>query len=381
MIEPMRYEGTVTREAPGGAAAGAARRRLLFPALALIVGAAISAGSFFIIQDNVETEAKLRFERQASDAKHVIEARISAYFEVLHGLAALFAKPETVSRAEFHRYVTALDLPRRYPGFGALNYAESFPHAARAAFEARVRRDTSLEPQGHPGFAIKPAGERAEYLVISYLSPMEGNRAAFGLDLLVGPGTGDQKARLEAMRAVRDSGKMISSGQLLNVRKDKAPLLAMRLPVYRGDGPLQSVEQRRARYVGSVGAGFIVQELMRGALADSTLRYVRFKFYDGGPVQSYVAGSDAVDEQRLLFDSRNLVPPSAAESAKGAALIRALLPMEVAGRIWEIHFSASRGALIKGIDRALPLLALGAGLLTSLLLSAVVYSLAASRAR
>jgi diguanylate cyclase (GGDEF)-like protein len=38
-------------------------------------------------------------------------------------------------------------------------------------------------------------------------------------------------------------------------------------------------------------------------------------------------------------------------------------------------------ALIKGIERALPALALGAGLLASLLLSALLYSLAATRAR
>src|SRR4051812_25341049 len=98
MIMPMRHAGMAAGKAPvDGAAAGAVRRKLLFPAAALIVGAALSAGSFFIIRDNVETEAKLRFERQASDAKHVIEARISAYFEVLHGLAALFAKPGAVS--------------------------------------------------------------------------------------------------------------------------------------------------------------------------------------------------------------------------------------------------------------------------------------------
>jgi diguanylate cyclase (GGDEF)-like protein len=371
---PMRHEGTGTGEAPqGGVAAGAARGKLLFPALALLLGAAISFGSFFVVQDNVHTEAKLRFERQASDAKHVIEARISAYFEVLHGLAALFAKPE-LSRADFHRYVTALDLPRRYPGFGALSYAEYVPHAARAAFETRVRRDRSLEPNGYPGFAIRPAGERAEYFVMSYLSPMEGLESRFGLDVT------DEKARL-TMKASRDNGKMMASGNLITPRKDSPPVLPMRFPVYRAGMPAQTVEQRRAHYIGSVGAGFYVQELMRGVLEESTLRHMRFKFYDGAPVQSYVAGSGAADEQRLLFDSRSLVQPPAAESPKGDALIRAMLPMEVAGRIWEIHFSAPRQALVKGIDRTLPSLVLGVGLLASLLLSATLYSLAVSRSR
>jgi hypothetical protein len=154
--------------------------------------------------------------------------------------------------------------------------------------------------------------------------------------------------------------------------EDKTPVLAMRLPVYRADMPVQTVEQRRAHYLGSVGAGFHVQELMRGALGASLLRYMRFKVYDAGPAQRYVAESSIVDEQRLLFDSTTLAPPRATARSQGDASVRAMLPMEVAGRIWEIHFSAPRQALVKGIDRALPLIVLGAGLLASLLLSAVL---------
>jgi CheY-like chemotaxis protein/anti-sigma regulatory factor (Ser/Thr protein kinase) len=51
-----------------------------------------------------------------------------------------------------------------------------------------------------------------------------------------------------------------------------------------------------------------------------------------------------------------------------------VLPIEVGGRVWEVHFSTPHKAMIKDIDRALPWLALGGGLLISVLLFAIFYS-------
>src|ERR1043165_1193035 len=84
----------------------AMRRKLLLPALILIVGAALSVGSFLIVRYNVETDAKLRFERQASDAQHVIAARIHSYADVMYGLRSLYGASYPVTRMEFHHYVT-----------------------------------------------------------------------------------------------------------------------------------------------------------------------------------------------------------------------------------------------------------------------------------
>src|SRR5258707_1555098 len=163
------------------------RGKAFFPFIVLGIGISLSILLHFVIKDNVESEAQLRFERQASDAKHVIEARIKSYADVLHGLAALFSTSNSIPRAEFRRYVVALDLPNRYPGFQGLNYAEYVPHDAKTGFKARVRRDTSLGPRGFPNFAIKPAGDRSEYFVLNYLEPLADNELAFGLDIPTKP--------------------------------------------------------------------------------------------------------------------------------------------------------------------------------------------------
>ena len=56
----------------------------------------------------------------------------------------------------------------------------------------------------------------------------------------------------------------------------------MRLAVYRNGMPTETVEQRRAAYVGSVGAGFNVDDLMKGVLDKDVARHMRFMLYDAG---------------------------------------------------------------------------------------------------
>ncbi len=284
--------------------ANALRSKTSFSFLALGLGIAVSILLHFVMKDNVKGEAQLRFERQASDTKHVIEVRIHSYADVMYGLRALFSA-SSVSRREFHRYVAGLELAHRYPGFWTFNYAEWVPHEAKARLEARVRKDTSLDPSGYPNFRIIPPGDRPEYYVLTYLEPMAGNESVFGLDISVNPAAKNPRAIAEALASARDSAKLTSSGQLL--RQKGFTGLSMRLPVYRSGMPVETVEQRRAAYLGSVGAGFRVKELMRGVLDDHALEVMRFKLYEVGPAESYAAAKQTVSADRLLFDSNDLL--------------------------------------------------------------------------
>ena len=363
---------TASQERPGQAQRG----KTLFPYLVLGIGVALSLLLHFVIRDNVKGEAQLRFERQASDAQHVIEARIKSYADVLHGLGALFNTSNSIPRAEFRRYVAALDLPNRYPGFQGLNYAEYVPHEAKARFEARVRRDTSLDPRGYPNFTIKPAGDRPEYFVLNYLEPLAGNELAFGLDISSNP------SGAAALAAARDSGKLTSSGRLLDAGRSRSVFLAMRLPTYQSGMPVETVEERRAAYTGSVGAGFRVRELIQGALDTSKLQSLQFRLYDAGPIKDKTP-SAAIREDRLLFDSDDLLDASLNASKAGDpdALFTTNLPMEVGGRIWEVRFNAKKEAIIDRTDALLPWLTLAAGLVSSLLLFFALHSLTSSRRR
>ncbi|MGQ0656063.1 MAG: CHASE domain-containing protein [Betaproteobacteria bacterium] len=348
-------------------------KTLIGPALVFAIGIALSAALFVYVRDDIERDATLRFERQAADAKHIIERRLHSYVGVTYGLKALFAARDSVSRAEFHQYVASLNLPDNYPGFIQLNYAHHIQSGERQTLEEEVRRDFSLDPRGYPDFAIKPRGERAEHHVLIYIEPMDGNRFSFGIDIIA------SAPQAKVVGVHRDTGQLFSSGRLLNAGKDGSVGLAMRLAVYRNGAAVDTPEQRRAAFIGTVGAGYNVRKLMAGVLDDTTMTSMRYRLYDAGSVGEVAGGRPT-----LLYDSAQTAPGAPRDDflAVGAGpWFDTVLPLELASRRWELHFSAPVQAFLERTDYALPWIVVGAGLLSSVLLFAVVLGFATQRAR
>lgn len=360
------------------------RHWTLLPWIMLAVGIPASVVLSTIVRESVENVAQLRFERQAGDAKSIIEDRIQFYADILYGLKALFASQGPVNRLQFHRFVESLDLTRRYPGFDVVNFMTYVPARDKQRFEESVRRDTSLEPSGYPNFAIRPPGDRSGYYVIDYVEPMRGFEFAFGLDLGANPETKDPEAMSAAVLLTRDSGQLTSSGLPLRIksRGKEYTGLAMRLAVYRNGMPVDTVEQRGAAFVGSVGAGFNVDNLMEGVLDENTAQYMGFRLYDAGPTTKPPVSRPSGAE-RLLFDSNK---PNAAFSATSApddpnSILTHALPMEVGGRVWRVEFIAQKDAIIGRVDALFPWIVLGGGLFSSVLLAGMFYFLASSHSR
>ncbi|MGH8675066.1 MAG: CHASE domain-containing protein, partial [Burkholderiales bacterium] len=211
--------------------------------------------------------------------------------------------------------------------------------------------------------------------VLVYLEPMEGNEFAFGRDIGMAGAPG------RAIDLVRDTGELISSGRLLNVGKDRFVGLAMRLTVYRNGAPLNTVDERRAAFIGTVGAGYNVLKLMAGVLDETTMTSMRYRLYDAGAV-----GPIKPDAPKpfLLFDNAQTAPGAPkddfAPPGEGP-LFDAMLSLELAGRNWELHFSAPKSAFVERKDALLPRIVLAGGLLSSVLLFAVLYAFASSRER
>ncbi|HUL93895.1 MAG TPA: PAS domain S-box protein [Burkholderiales bacterium] len=358
------------------------RNSTVLPWTMLGAGIAASLLLWFMVRENIESAAEERFAHQATEAKQIIERRVLSYAEVLFGAKALFATGDHVTRLQFHDFVGSLDLRTRFPGFDSLNYTAYVRADDKRKFVESVRRDTSLDPKGYPQFAIKPPGDRPEYYVLVYLEPMAGFEFAFGLDIGANPAMGADKQIMAAVQqSGRDTGKLTASGLPIHIKNGAREYvgLGMRLPVYRNGMPLDSVEQRQAAYLGSVGAGFDVERLMAGVLEEKTTRYMRFRVF--GPAVD--GGASSAGRERLLFDSSLLIHESAAQSPADdpRAMFTRVVPMEIAGRIWEIHFSARKDAVIDRIDRLVPSIVLLAGLFSSLLLFGVLYSLSSSRER
>lgn len=352
-------------------------------AVILFVGIPASFVLYVVVDKSVERVNQVQFDREANAAHGVLRIRLESYTSALYALRAQFVSEKAIDRRHFQSVVRAMEIGRRYPYLASINYAAHVPAHRKAAFETAVRADTSVDPAGYPSFAITPPGERPEYFVIVYLEPEQGYDFAFGLDIGANPRASDPERIARALRDGRDSGSITASAQPFRVNDGlRTDYLAVRLAVYKNGMPVETVDQRRQAYVGSVGAAFSIEKIIRQALAVNDLQHLRCRLFDLG-VAGRKDGEGAGADRLLLFDTAN--PPGLASNAADAAdplthfIYR--VRIEIANRLWEFEYSAPRRMVMSGIDRALAPLALGGALLITLLIAGIVYSLASAHRR
>ncbi|BDB29272.1 EAL domain-containing protein (plasmid) [Cupriavidus sp. P-10] len=354
----------------------------------VLLGVLTTAVVYAFCTDLLEKDVRLRFENDAGDVVQQIDTRIRLYTDVLVTMQALFGASDHVSRSEFRDFVSGLNLPQRYPGFQTLNYAPYVPASEIDAFVARQRSDPILREAGVT-FHIRPPGQRPGHFVLTYVEPLDINVASIGIDM------GAEPRRLAALERARDTGQSVSSGRLIfSEAKNPHVGIALRLPVYRKVPNLDSVEARRAAYVGSVGAGIRVADLLKDLVSNENLRWVRFRVYDAG---DFAAPAAAPSATNLLYDSQTGMPKpglgraveqSAAETAAEGQAEPIARPHDLiknvdrnfGGRRWVIAFAADPRAL-GGPQRYLRMLVIVSGGVISVLLGWLAYALSSSRAR
>ncbi|MGE0356986.1 MAG: EAL domain-containing protein [Burkholderiales bacterium] len=331
----------------------------LAPWVVLAIGVAVSVAAWQWTKSQVEARARASFEESTLEVRNAIQSRLTSYLDVLHGMQGLFHATPGLTRASFHRYVESLGLAHRYPQVRVVTFAPLVRHADRPDFERRVRGDTGLFAGGHPAFAIRPPGERPEYVPITYLEPIQQNLGAFGFDLASEPG------RRATVERARDSGRVVATERVsLQADPDQSPGVILRLAVYRPDLPRDSVAERRQAFAGLVGVTIRIRDVVEDILSNTLTGDMGLRILDFGGV----APTDApAGGGETLFET-------AARSGDGGMLTQ-YRTLDFGGRQWELHFSASRARFATSGD-ALPPAALGLGLVLSALLAGFIHSLA-----
>ncbi|AVR95806.1 sensor histidine kinase [Pseudoduganella armeniaca] len=331
----------------------------------------LGAGALFYgaAARSIETDARQRFSNHARTAQFSIASRIKTYSDVLRAAASFFQANDYTPRDSFQRFVHGLDLQHNFPAIDNINFAQFVRDAERDGFE-RAMRDSDARLEGYPDFNILPATRRPTYEILTLLEPIAGFGEKYGNDITA-------KAHVAAVMAhSRDTGEIASSGRPIGIlARPIGADLGMRLPVYRRDMPTDTVPQRRAAYMGSVGIGFSVPRLLQGALDEMPVPNVRLQLYDVGR-----RGADGTttlgDSRLLLFDSVDTGRVDAPTET-----FQHMLPIDFNGRIWTAYFSAPKAALYSRLDAYLPWLAGLAGSVSCLLLYALFHTLASSRKR
>ena len=231
-------------------------------ALPLCLSFALVTAFFFDVRQGEQQQRQDEFRRLAELATGNIEDEFQHYQNALYSLRALFDSTGSVSREAFH--VFAAQLTGHVNGLQAVEWASHVSNSRRGLFE-REQSDT-----GNVDFSIRektPAGrllsaaERDEYVVVTYIEPMESNRPALGYDVASEP------KRRAALERARDFNLISATAPIELVQENRRQSgVILFLPVYGIEAASASIGQRRLAL-----KGYVLGVLRVGDVIDTAL--------------------------------------------------------------------------------------------------------------
>lgn len=233
--------------------------KTLLPLVILSIGFAFSLQQYHSSAKQADATLKARFTVAFNEVKLQIIEKVEAYEQMLRATQGLFYASDSVTRHEFQRYSSALDLNIFYPGIMGLGYVPLIEPENKAAHIAEIR------DSGFPNYSIYPDGERDFYTSILYLEPFsERNLRAFGFDMA------SEANRREAMIRARDQQKVILSAGVKLVQDMRGEIttgLLMYLPLFDNKTLLGGqMTQHQLEHQGWVYAVFRIEDVVKSSL-------------------------------------------------------------------------------------------------------------------
>ena len=292
--------------------------------------------------------AEASFVSEAEQLADTIRQRMLQYELSLRGGVALHsAAADTPTPRQWRGYVEGLDIARQLPGLQGLGYVAYLAPDSLAALQLQRRA------AGQGLFTLKPRGIRPHYGAIVYFEPEDAStREVIGYDQYSDP------VRRVAMDAARDSGEVRLSAPL--TLHQGSPGVLMFAAVYRTTRLPANQADRQGALVGWVFAPFRSAEFLgRSSIPISGRLAFRIVDITDGGAQSVLA-SDGFRE-----------------TADQPALHS--VTQSVYGRTWRYDFQPVGTLTSPGMDELR--ITLAAGVLASLLMFAVVMTLARTQSR
>ncbi len=342
--------------------------------IALLAGLALT-GLLFVSERRSEVDQfNLQFQQQAGLRVAAVTTGLHDAVDQVRVVNQLFQVVGMVSREQFRSFTKPL--LERNPSIQALSFQRIIAQRDRRAYEATMQRL-------YPRFTItevvngKPqtAGVRASYNVVDYIEPLTGNEAALGLD------TAMAADRMEARKASESTGQATATGltALVQQKGGRAGFVVV-APVYRlGETPANRANTNPTA-IGETAAVFEVSRLIESILGAGGLPTI-------SGMQITVYDSPEADPAHLV--ASHGTPLDHAPGPWWGAI--AALPswlffntvepthqaFELAEKPW--HIQVVQQPVLFTRHNQGSLYVLFAGLLTSLLAAAYVYTLASRK--
>jgi len=295
--------------------------------IGLLLGLAATVAVQLLERHNLKAEADLHLSQLARSSVSLLERQFETSGLLLRAMQSTYSVSGDIDQPHFEAIQRNLQAPQMAPSMVALAFARRLP--------------------GHDG-------PRARY-VYERVAPLADNASLLRFDVAAQP------ANVRALEQARDIDRPVMSAvfALRQPTPDPADALGVtiRLPVYAPGPTPASVAERRSREIGALALSMRVRPMLLSALPPEALQRFRVRVRD-------ITDGD----RTLLYDSR-------APEVDGAHVFVGAI--DYGGRRWQLLLSPRRAANDAGI---LWMAGVG-GLIASLLLASLFWSIATTRRR
>ncbi|MCX7043468.1 MAG: EAL domain-containing protein [Gammaproteobacteria bacterium] len=302
---------------------------------ALLVGLTLAVTAAWLHQSAISRSERNQLERRAERSFAAVQTQLENCGLLVRTVQALFLASDEVTPREFDSIYSNLRPRELFPSLQAVAYSQR-----------RIDPETGRE-----------------HFITTMIAPGPGNERLYGLDLATQP------LNLKALTLSRDADLPAMSGSFTLIQRLGLPGpsdgITIRLPVYSPGEPPLDVTERRRRVVGSLAVSFRVSKLLESAVPADTRETMDVRVVD------------ITDGQRWpLFYSARSAP--SALGAPQALDYRYSNDIRYGGRTWRMELIGHPGG---GSPLWFPALTLAGGVLASLLLALLTWSMANTRAR
>jgi signal transduction histidine kinase/CheY-like chemotaxis protein/HPt (histidine-containing phosphotransfer) domain-containing protein len=330
-------------------------RRFLFigfwdvlPKILVVVMISLTTLFTYGVYELLQRENISYFQKMVTQSEAAIEKRLQLYALALRGGGGLMNASHSVERDEWQKYTKSLNIAHNLPGINGIGFIEPVAAKDLSAFLEKTAAD------GAPEFRHHPETEHETKFIIKFIEPVADNLNAVGLDIAF------EANRREAAITSRDTGKMALTEPITLVQDETETAgFLLLMPVYQKNQPIETVQQRRAAFIGWVYAPFIGHKLLKD------IAYVS----EGQLNYSVYSGHD-LSQEKLIY--QHVEGASESLQQDGFSLSKSIIADE-RGLEWTIIWTPS--ALFKPPIRngnMVVLAVLAAGLLISFMLVWVV---------
>lgn len=337
--------GRLTRRASASRAGALKSGSGLAAAVGIVLAAVLTGLGWNYASEREFERNREEFAAVARDSELALEHRMDTYRTALDGAAALFIARDEVTFPEWEDYVSTLDLDHSLKGMNGIGFIRPVKNGKQDTFLRRAR------DRGTPIQAIHPATGHDELFPIKYITPVEGNRPAIGLDLSF------ETNRRTALVNSRQSGEMLLTGPIELVQDSEGGVgfLLVR-PVYRNGAATQTKAQRLRAFEGWSYAPLLARNFLSGLTAR-----------EGTAFSMAIYQGRAADNDNLIYRT------DAPEMTTHRSRFTRVAHLDVAGQPWTIEWR-SLPAFEQTVRSNESLIVLLSGIAISLCLGALLIS-------